>query len=480
MKKIVFGITFLVFVLINVGWFLFYTNFQKTQNVNSYIEKNDYKILNNQFEKLTVKNEQLQESLNKPRSLGYKPVLVSMLNIRQDASINLESIGVFVQNYFVEVVDTSNPLWYKVKFDLKQLVKTGKKDSLGRILFTDSNGKEVCYINSKYLKDGNLVLGNQYYVSSEYLGDNSEQYMFTETPKNPKKPFIYGIQFYNNEFAKVLQSELWKNMSTKLIEKGYDGIKIEYADRAKVVNNMKKNYYQVVETPPIELARATMNSDNYIPFSKLVNKVDNSSEYTGIIVANKNSNIKTPKDIKGKKICFTNTKSASGYIIQKYYLKKKYNIDIDKDCTVVTKKDLYKDAKQDSFQHDEIPLVVAKGYADVGFCGDFVLRSDVYSDFKMYLEDKLSPYSVLGIDNEDKLENYFKDNLKVLNLLDEKPLTNNPQSMSKELWQDDEFLKQFKSVVGNAYKLYNEDYSITDADKGEYTFAKELVQFQGK
>jgi hypothetical protein len=114
----------------------------------------------------------------------------------------------------------------------------------------------------------------------------------------------------------------------------------------------------------------------------------------------------------------------------------------------------------------------------VGFCGDFILLTEVFGNFKPYLSNKLLPYSVVGIDNKEKLKKHFQDNIKVLNVLDGKPLTNNPQSMSKELWKDDEFLKQFKTIVGNTYKLYNEEYGITDAYKGEYTFVKELVEFQ--
>lgn len=480
-KTIIGGVTFVVTAaLVSSGWYLYHRNFEKVQSVNSYIEKNDYKILKDEKEVLSVKNQQMEESLKKPHNLGYKTVTASDLNMRQDASENLEPIGVMIQNSDVEAVDTSNPLWYKVKLDLSKLIQTDKKDISGRVLYTNSNGEGVCYINPKYIKDGGLSLGDQYYLSSQYLGDAANKYVYTEPPADSKHPFVYGIQFYSEEFAKTLKSELWKELSDKLIQKGYDGIKIEYADRKNVVDNMQNNYYQVVETPPIELARATMSNDNYIPFIKLVNKENNSSEYTGVFVVNKNSNIKTPADIKGKKICFTNTSSASGYIMQKYYLKKIYNIDIDKDCTIVTKKDVYKESKDDDFQHDEIPLVVANGYADVGFCGDFVVTTDSFSNFKKYLTDKLLPYSVAGIDDENKLEKYFDDNVKVLNLLDVPPLTNNPQSMSKDLWQDDQFRKSFKSVVENTYKSYNEQYGITDADKGEYTVAKELVEFQGK
>lgn len=481
MKKIITGVTFVVTAaLVSSGWYLYHTNSEKVQSVNSYVQKNDYKILNEKYQKLFVKDEQSKELSKKPRNLGYKTVTASDLNIRQDASENLEPIGIMIQNSVVEAVDTSNTLWYKVKLDLSKLIQTDKKDISGRVLYTNSNGEGVCYINPKYIKDGHLSLGDQYYLFRKYLDDAANKYVYTEPPADSKHPFVYGIQFYSEEFAKTLKSELWKELSDKLIQRGYDGIKIEYADRKNVVDNMQNNYYQVVETPPIELARATMNNDNYLPFVKLVNKVNNSSEYTGVFVVNTNSNIKTPADIKGKKICFTNTSSASGYIIQKYYLKKIYNIDIDKDCTIVTKKNIYEESKDEAFQHDEIPLVVASGYADVGFCGDFVLTTEVFGDFKNYLNNKLLPYSVVGIDDENKLEKYFDDNVKVLNLLDIPPLTNNPQSMSKDLWQDDQFMKSFKSVVENTYKIYNEQYGIIDADKGEYTLAKELVKFQGK
>lgn len=477
-KKVV---TMLAVVMVTcVAGFWSYNNFVKTQETNMYVEQNDYKILKDKFQQLNVKNQQMEESLNKPRSLGYKSIKTSQLNIRQDASVNLEPVGVFVQNNIINVVDTSNPLWYKIDINLSGLTATDKKDNLGRVLFTNSTGKDVCYINPKFIKDGNLTLGGQYYLNSNYLSESSEQYIFTATPQNPQKPFVYGILFYDSQFGKTLESELWKNLSSVLIQKGFDGIKVEYADRNKVVDKMKNNYYQVVETPPIELSRATIDNNNYIPFLKLVNKANESSEYTGVIIADKNSNIKTPSDLKGKKICFTDTSSASGYLIQKFYLKNKYKIDIDKDCTIVTKKEIYKDAENDKFQHDEIPLVVAKGYVDAGFCGDFVLTTEGYGNFKNYLNNKLLPYSVVGIDNDEKLKKYFDGTVKILNFVGENPLTNNAHSMTKELYKDDTFVNQLKSAVSNTYKLYNEEFGITDADKGEYGFAKELVTFQRK
>jgi len=79
------------------------------------------------------------------------------------------------------------------------------------------------------------------------------------------------------------------------------------------------------------------------------------SQFRGIIIVRKDSAIKKPPDLKGKKIIFVDKDSAGGYMFQMLLLKKA-GLDIRKDV------DLLPFAKT----HDNVMLAVYNGAADAG------------------------------------------------------------------------------------------------------------------
>ncbi len=79
------------------------------------------------------------------------------------------------------------------------------------------------------------------------------------------------------------------------------------------------------------------------------------TKFRGIIIARKNSGIKTVRDLKGKKLVFVEKDSAAGYLFQMLLLKKS-GLDIHKDVLLLPF------AKK----HDNVTLAVYNGAAEAG------------------------------------------------------------------------------------------------------------------
>lgn len=103
---------------------------------------------------------------------------------------------------------------------------------------------------------------------------------------------------------------------------------------------------------------AYMNPYHYVVASQkkaYKAKIRANEDLVGILVVNKNSNINSVADIKGKKILFASPNAFAATLLTKYELSKKYNINIDKN-------------EQFSYvnSHDSVYKGVARGVGDVG------------------------------------------------------------------------------------------------------------------
>ena len=84
--------------------------------------------------------------------------------------------------------------------------------------------------------------------------------------------------------------------------------------------------------PPFAYVLANKESNAQV-ILKALNK-EGKSFYRSQFFVNKDSGIKTPKDIKGKKVAFVDPSSSSGYLYPGAFLKKN-GIDLEKDIQVV-------------------------------------------------------------------------------------------------------------------------------------------------
>ena len=383
------------------------------------------------------------EKLMPKKSAGTFTVIASELNIRQDASEELENIGTIRYGSKVNVVDTSNPLWYKVQLNLSDY--KAKDDEYTKV-YTKDDG------TSMEIKKDLLDKANTVYLSSRYLTDGAIKKL-VEVPEG-NKPFVYGLNFYDEETATLLESEIWSNMSEDLKKLGYTGVRVVMINRDEYDNNMKKGLYDAVESPPTQFAEIDKSDDCHTVFAKDV--INGTTSYRGIIIANKESGIKNIKDLKGKKVLTGKEYSESGYQYQKYYLKEMEKIDVKKDLDIVP----------DNY-HQETLYKVATGEADAGFCGDFVM-TDSYGDMKYSL--KLS-----GIDLKSKEDlEELRNNLVVFDLSEMSPIPNNPHSLKNELANNKAFVNKLYNCVKTVYSENKEGYDLTEATDKEYSMLAEM------
>ena len=386
------------------------------------------------------------EKLMPKKTTGTFTVTASELNIRQDASEELENIGTIKYGSKVNVIDTSDPLWFKVSLDLGGYKE---KDDKYTKVYTKDDGSSM-EIKKDLLEKAKTTV----YLSSRYLTDGA----VTKLVKAPEgeNPFIYALNFYDDETAALLESEIWSNMSKDLEKLGYTGVKVIMLNRDKYDQYTKDPAYgyDAVESPPAQFAKANKDEEYQTVFAKDV--IDNTTSYRGIIIANKNSGIKDFKDLKGKKVLTGKEYSESGYQYQKYFLKEMIGMDVEKDLDIVP----------DNY-HQETLYKIATGEADAGFCGDFVM-TDSYGDMKYSL--KLS-----GIDLKSKEDlQKLRDNVIVLDMSQMSPIPNNPHSVKSELATDKNFVNKLYQCVKKVYSENKEGYDLIDATNEEYSMLANL------
>ena len=370
------------------------------------------------------------------KSTGTYSVTATKLNMRQDASIELESMGTIDYGTKVNVVDTSNPLWYKVVLD-KNSYENEAKDYT-TILRRNTDSMEV--------KNNYLNQINTFYVSSLYLTSDKVETII-ETPIG-ERPFVYGLNFFDDQTAMLLASEIWSNMKGELQALGYTGVLVRAMNRSTYIEDVKNNVYDAVESAPGQFAEVNSEKEYMKAFAKDV--INDETNYSGIIIVNKDSGITDFKKLKGKKVLTGKEYSESSYRYQKYYLKEIESIDVEKELKL--EKDNY---------HQEIFYKVATGEADAGFCGDFVM-TNTFGDMKYSLN-----MSKIELKSKEELEK-LRDNVIVLDMNELAPIPNNPHSVKSELANNTDFVNKLYNCVKKVYRENKEGYDITSATNEEY------------
>lgn len=155
--------------------------------------------------------------------------------------------------------------------------------------------------------------------------------------------------------------------------------------------------YQVV--PAIAVLRK-YNTNDIDPDKALKDQME--PFYKGQFIANVASGIKTYADLKGKKFCFVDPNSTSGYIVPRIILKAN-GIDPDKDLTITN-----------AGSHDAVAVAVYKGDCDAG-----VTYIDVLTDAAANLQAKYPDITekVKAFEDTDKIPN---DGVQYIKELDPK------------------------------------------------------------
>ncbi len=404
--------------------------------------------LSSEVDKLSRKLKETNNELSNLRTLipqksnGTYTVTATRLNMRQDASSDLEAMGTLAYGTKIKVVDTSNPLWYKVSLDTKDYKKETKDYTT--TLKLGGNSMEV---KSNYIKD----IGT-FYVSSMYLSNQD----VSEVKKAPvgDNPFVYGLTFYDDQTGMLLGAEIWSNLEKELKQLGYTGVKVRMINRETYEDDIRNGVFDAVESAPGQFAKINKENDYMKAFAKDV--INDETNYSGIIIVNKDSGITDFKQLKGKTVMTGKEYSESSYRYQQYYLKEIHNIDIEKDLK------LEKDNYHQVIFHD-----VATGKADIGFCGDFVMTNS-FGDMKASLA-----MSKINLESKEELEK-LRDNVLVLNMKELAPIPNNPHSIKSDLASNKNIVNKLYECVKSVYSNNKEGYDITEANNQEYEMLTEI------
>ena len=152
---------------------------------------------------------------------------------------------------------------------------------------------------------------------------------------------------------------------TKLLEEE-TGKKVEFqnaSDYAAVVEGMRAGQIDAASFGPFAYVIAKDSGINIEPAAAPTNDKAKDHAYTSLAYVKKGSDVKDMKDLKGKKVCFVDAASTSGYLVPMKGLQDE-GIDIDKDLEPVM-----------SGGHDASLLSLNSGDCDVAFAHDAMLTT---------------------------------------------------------------------------------------------------------
>jgi ABC-type phosphate/phosphonate transport system substrate-binding protein len=425
-----------------------YVSFRKhTKDISVLKEKNlslETELMNSNSSIKKLNRElQVTKMMIPPKTAGAFYVTATELNVRIQPSTDNESIGTVAYGTKIDVIDTSNPLWYKLRINTSGFQL--KKESNITLLLS-GQGKAFTFKNS-FIDDNKLKNGDTYYVSSKYVTERVVIAPANDVPKG-EKPFTYGILFYDDATKLLLEKAIWDKMKGKLMELGYTGVNVTPVNRKTLVEDIRKGTFDAVESASGQFAEANRGNRFMEVFAK--NVIDDSTSYSGIVLVNKNSGITDFSSLKGKKVLAYNKESESGFRYQRSLLRDE-GIDVEKDLKL-----------EMGDYHQVIFYKVAKGQADAGFVGDFIM-TDSYEKMKESLQK--SKIEITKGEFED-----LKANILALTFKGAKPIPNNPHAVKENIFKDREMVKALFDCVKQIYQTNKENYDIVDAVSKEYEF----------
>lgn len=152
---------------------------------------------------------------------------------------------------------------------------------------------------------------------------------------------------------------------TKLIEKE-TGKKVKFqdaSDYAAVIEGQRAGKIDVASYGPFSYAIAKDSGVNLEPVASPSDKEAESPTYTSLAYVKGKSSIKSLKDLKGKKVCFVDAASTSGYLVPSKGLMDE-GLDMKKDIEPVM-----------AGGHDASLLSLNSGNCDVAFAHDAMLST---------------------------------------------------------------------------------------------------------
>ena len=168
----------------------------------------------------------------------------------------------------------------------------------------------------------------------------------------------------------VPEADLAKQMEVYVPLCRYLGMKLGYQVEVKPLKNHGL-IFEELENNQIDagffgsfIYAMTHERIGLVPVARPV-KTDGDSMLRGVTFVRKDSNIHSPKEMKGKVIALVDPATTTGYLAQKLYFKK-YGLDIDKDVKIIW-----------ATNHDRAVMMVYEKKADMGGASDHAFEKAV-------------------------------------------------------------------------------------------------------
>lgn len=304
---------------------------ERTREANSEIEKTIKNIVNTIKESFEITNKSFEEFAKLKESFKDFMSFISQTTMGFG---NVFEVTKAIHNISEEMLKVTNKIEgssreiYNISKDVRELSK-----SVGNTVKTqESKNQEVLRMISSL---------------NQTLFDIQRQ---ASTLKSERE-IIFGVNPFTN--PKTIREMYYPIIKWACEKAGYSSRMVIVHSYDALTQALKEEIVDGGWFSPFAYVEARETLDNIIPIATPI--VNGRASYDGYIITSRKSNIRSLKDLKGKRFGFVDPKSASGYLFSKYALLQE-GINPDKDFKEV----LFLGS------HDNVIRAVLQGEIDAG------------------------------------------------------------------------------------------------------------------
>lgn len=269
---------------------------ERTREANSEIEKTIKNIVNTIKESFEITNKSFEEFAKLKESFKDFMNFISQTTVGFG---NVFEVTTAIHNISEEMLKVTNKIEgssreiYNVSRDVRELSK-----SVGNTVKTqESKNQEVLKMISSL---------------NQTLFDIQRQ---ASTLKSERE-IIFGVNPFTN--PKTIREMYYPIIKLACEKAGYSSRMVIVHSYDALIQALKEEIVDGGWFSPFAYVEAREALDNIIPIATPI--VNGRASYDGYIITSKKSNVRSLKDLKGKRFGFVDPKSASGYLFSKYAL----------------------------------------------------------------------------------------------------------------------------------------------------------------
>ncbi|MCS7233598.1 MAG: phosphate/phosphite/phosphonate ABC transporter substrate-binding protein [Synergistetes bacterium] len=304
---------------------------EKTREANSEIEKTIKNIVNTIKESFEITNKSFEEFSKLKESFK---AFMGFISQTASGFENVFQVTTTINSISDEVLKVTNKIEESSReiFDTSKNVRELSREVGNTVKTQESKNQEVL----KMISSLNKTLFD---IQRQASTLRSEQ------------EIIFGVNPFTN--PKTIREMYYPIIKWACEKAGYTSRMVIVHSYDALTQALKEEIVDGGWFSPFAYVEAKETLDNIVPIATPI--VNGRASYDGYIITSKKSNIKSLKDLKGKRFGFVDPKSASGYLFSKYALLQE-GINPDKDF----KETLFLGS------HDNVIKAVLQGEIDAG------------------------------------------------------------------------------------------------------------------